>query len=94
MFSDEVSLERGSGGDQIWVWRLLSQKWDPEMIEGEPRKDIRQMFWGCFWYRARSWLVDMKRDGNGAHNGYTALSLLQAYEEGLQDRYEPGMIFQ
>ena len=94
IFSGEVSFERGSGRDQIWVWRTPSQKWDREMIDNYSGKDIRQMFWGCFWFGCRSNLISMKRDDTTARNGYSAFSLIQAYEEGLRHLYTPGLIFQ
>ena len=33
IFLDECSVERGTGGRRVWVWRTPSQKWDKEMIE-------------------------------------------------------------
>ena len=36
----------------------------------------------------------MNRDFGSRLNGYTAMSLLQAYKEGLQGLYKPGLIFQ
>ena len=32
MWSDECSVERGRGKAQEWCFRIVAQKWDPEMI--------------------------------------------------------------
>ena len=73
IFSDECSLERGSGGQRIWVFRTPSQKWDKEMIEPYKKgKDIRIMIWGGIWIGGRSDVVMMTRDEDSKKKSFTA----------------------
>ena len=44
MWSDECSVERGTGKNREWVFRTPVQKWDREMIETYKKgKDISVM---------------------------------------------------
>jgi len=47
-FSDECSVQRGSGRETEWVFRFPHEKYRPDMItEKEKGKKISQMVWGC-----------------------------------------------
>lgn len=94
MFSDETSVERGSGNNAVWVFRKPSQKWDLPMIDTQSiHKGLSQMFWGCFWWNGRSKLIDMRRDHQANKRGYSALSYLSTLEDGFIDIYQPGYTF-
>ena len=95
VFSDECSLDRGTGNDRRWVWRTRSQKWDRDkLIAKRTGKDLCQMFWGAIWGRGcRTELVALTRDENAASRGYSARSYIETLEEGFMGHYEPGMAF-
>jgi hypothetical protein len=98
-FSDECSVEVGSGADREWCFRFASEKYDPEMVqEKEKSKRPSQMVWACFWVTrngrvGRSKLVIMRRDPTSLRGGYSASSYLETLEEGLLLHYKPGDIF-
>ena len=94
IFSDECSVERGTGKDNVWVFRTPQQEWDPQMIEEYQGKDISQMFWAAFWYGGRSDLFPMERDETSQRNGFSAKSLLLIFYKAFQTFWEPGMTFQ
>jgi hypothetical protein len=61
IWSDERSLERGSGKQRTWCFRIPDSKWDPKNIQTYTcGKDIRVMVWGCFWdnRRTKYYLID------------------------------------
>lgn len=97
LFSDECSVERGTGRVRLWVFRKPNEKFRaPGMIdEVKKGKDLSQMFWAAVWGTGeRTELVMMERDNLGARLGYTRNSYIWALEEGLIPVYEPGQIFQ
>lgn len=72
IFSDECSLERGSGGARVWAFRTPAQKWDKEMIEPYKKgKDIRIMIWGGIWIGGRSDVIMMVRDEDIKKRSFT-----------------------
>jgi hypothetical protein len=67
-FSDECSVQKGSGANQEWCFRFPWERWKPEMITavGTSRKP-QQMVWAAIWLDERgrprrSKLVIMNRD--------------------------------
>ena len=100
MFSDECSVEVGSGASREWAFRFPSEKYEYKMIQekdkgGKPS----QMVWGCFWVDTRgrigrSELVIMTRDPTSPRGGYSAESYIKTLQEGLMPYYRPGQIFQ
>ena len=94
IWSDECSVERGSGKRREWVFRILSQKWDKEMIQGVPKgKDISVMIWAAFWGAGRSDIYALERDFEAKKHGYSANSYIQVLEDNLIDIYNPDLIF-
>jgi transposase len=88
-FSDECSIQKGSGHEQEWCFRYPWQKWNREMIspQSTSRKPA-QMVWASIWLDERgqprrSPLVIMKRDSNAPHNGYSAQSYIDTLQKGL-----------
>jgi hypothetical protein len=74
-WSDECSLERGSGARRTWAFRTASQKWNKEMIQPYTKgKDISVMIWGAIHGEGRSDIVIMERDPDSEKSGYTANS--------------------
>ena len=98
-FSDECSVERGSGHNTTWVWRLPSQKWNHEMIEEAPTgRQPARMVWGEIWLTEdgearRSPLIVMTRDPSSPGGGYTAWSYQKALREGFLSSYDPDELF-
>ncbi|KAK0513618.1 hypothetical protein JMJ35_003982 [Cladonia borealis] len=54
IWSDECSVERGTGKDRAWVFRLPHQKWTKEMIQ--PKKCARDPNSGRQGYSAASYI--------------------------------------
>ena len=51
IWSDESSVERGSGKKREWMFRTPSQKWHKEMIQPTSKgKDIKVMVWAALIY--------------------------------------------
>ena len=100
MFSDECSVEVGTGKDRQWSFHYPWEKYGHRFIEEkEKAHGLRQMVWGAIWLDSRgrphrSELVIMSRDAEAQKNGYTGRSYIQALEEGLLPFYEPGVRFQ
>jgi hypothetical protein len=48
LWSDECSVEQGSGKQWQWVFCTPAQKWDKEMIQSYNKdKDKSVMVWAC-----------------------------------------------
>jgi transposase len=98
-FSDECSVQKGSGGDQDWCFRFPWEKWKPEMLDptGTSRKPAR-MVWACVWLDERgrprrSKLIIMERDPNAKKRGYSAKSYMEALTKGLLPHYWRSQLF-
>jgi hypothetical protein len=94
MWSDECSVERGSGAAPQWVFRTPPQKWDKEMVQTYKKgKDISVMVWGCFWGDGRSDLYILDRDFESKKHGYSANSYIEVLDAELAGHHQPGLIF-
>jgi len=63
IWTDECSVERGTGKSRKWVFRTPVDKWKKENIQAVPKgKDVSVMVWGAFWGDGRSDLNKMERD--------------------------------
>ena len=95
IWSDECSIERGSGKDRSWVFRLPHQKWDKEMVDTYKKgKDISVMVWAAFsGALGRSSLYVMDRDAESKKGGYSARSYLEVLEENIPRCYDFGLTF-
>jgi transposase len=98
-FSDECSVQKGSGSNQEWAFRFPWEKWKPKMISpsGTSRAP-QQMVWGAIWLdergRARrSNLVIMERDLNAKKHGYSAQSYIEALTKGLLPHWRRSQLF-
>lgn len=95
IFSDECSVERGTGKRREWVFRTPSQKWDQEMIQPYKKgHDVSVMVWAAIWGGGRSQLVRLKADSEAAKKGFTANSYIEVLDDHLLDFYQPDMTFQ
>lgn len=98
-FSDECSVQKGSGHNQEWVFRFPSEKWKRAMLTtlGTGRKPA-QMVWASIWLDERgqprrSQLVITERDPDAPRGGYTSKSYIKALTEGLLPHYRRSQLF-
>jgi transposase len=98
-FSDECSVQKGSGHNQEWCFRYPWEKWKKEMISevGTSRKPA-QMVWASIWVDERgcarkSDLVIMDRDFNAPKHGYSSQSYLEALRKGLLPYWRRTQLF-
>jgi transposase len=98
-FSDECTIEKGTGQNQEWVFRFLWETWNLNMIQTYGTgKRPSQMVWACIWldkrgHPRRSPLVIMERDPDAPRYGYTSKSYIQALTEGLLPRWRRSQQF-
>ena len=94
MFSDECSVERGTGKKQIWVFGQSKDKWKPAMVETYTTgKNLRIMVWGMFWGAGRSSLYIMDRDFESKKYGYTANSYIEVLDTQVARHHAEGLWF-
>ena len=98
-FSDECSVQKGSGGNLQWCFRFPWEKWKREMLEpvGTSRRPA-QMVWACVWLdergvARRSKLVIMERDPDAKMRGYSGKSYMEALTKGLLPHYRRSQLF-
>jgi transposase len=95
MWSDECSVERGKGGEIVWVWGYSKDKWKPNMVETYKKgKGMSVMVSAAFWGDGqRSDLLILERDFESKKNGYSANSYLALLEELVVPNYTDDLIF-
>ena len=95
LWSDECSVERGSGKSREWCFRTPAQKWDKEMIQTYKKgKDKTVMVWACFGGNgARSNLVFMPGDPDSKKGDVTSLVYIEVLADEVPTLWEPGLIF-
>ena len=94
IWSDECSVEKGSGKDRTWVFRFPDEKWTKKMIDPYPKgKGVSVMVWAAFWGQGRSDLYKLARDFEAKKHGYSANSYIEVLEDNLLGIWEPGLIF-
>ena len=96
VFSDECSVERGTGKARDWVFRTPQQKWDPKMLSVYSKgKGVSVMVWAAIYDGCkRSELVIMERDPESKRGGYSTNSYIATLEQGLLPIHPEGMTFQ
>jgi len=95
IFTDECSLERGSGKRPQWTWCYAKHRLDPVNVSTYNKgKDISIMIWGAIWKNHRSDVVVMTRDPESPRGGYSANSYIQVLENQVPAIYRQGMKWQ
>ena len=95
IFSDECSVERGTGKRPQWVWRHTGQAYDKDKVQPTNKsKDVSVMVWAAISKDQLSDLIVMRRDMSSRNQGYTANSYIDALQLGLLSIWEPSKIFQ
>lgn len=98
-FSDECSVQKGSGHQREWCFRYPDEKWKADMItELTPSQGPQQMVWGAIWvdsrgHPRRSSLIMMERDSDTPRGGYSNQSYIQVLRQGLLPHWRPGQIY-
>ena len=95
IWSDECSVERGTGKERGWVFRFPDEKWTKQMIQPYKKgKGVSVMVWGAFYSRGeQSGLLRLGRDPDAKKNRYTAASYVGVLDEELPTLFEPGLLF-
>jgi len=98
-FSDECSVQRGSGRDTQWSFGCFDERYDKDKVtEVTTSRGKRQMVWAAIWVTpggrvGRSPLVIIGRDESAPRRGYTSQSYQNALDHGLISFYKPGERF-
>jgi transposase len=98
-FSDECSVQRGSGADREWSFGYPYEKFDHNKVtEVTTDRGKQQMVWASIWVTSggrvgRSPLVIMERDYTNPGHGYGSQSYIDALDIGLLPYYQPGEQF-
>ena len=95
IWSDECSVEKGSGKQRQWVFRLPKEKWNKEMIQPVPKgKGVSVMVWAAFGEMTgqifTNWLVILLRRRWGTRRTHIWKELLS---DNLLGIWQPGLIF-
>jgi len=84
VFSDECSIESGSGHRRGWVFRYTNEAYARQMVEPVSKSGTTsQMIWAAFSAETKSQLYVMTRDPLARRNGYTARNYIQILEDQL-----------
>ena len=95
IFTDECSIERGSGKRPTWIWCYKHQRLNPANVSTYNKgKDLSIMIWAGIWLGDRSNIHFLRRDESSKHGGYSAASYQEVLEEQVPQIYELGMIWQ
>jgi transposase len=94
IWSDECSVELGTGKRPEYCFRTPQQKWDKDKIQAYHKgKACTVMVWAAFCGFRRSQLVYMPGDPEAKHGGVTAAVYQEILEDELPTLWEPGLIF-
>jgi transposase len=98
-FSDECSIQKGSGHTTEWCFRYDDEKWKTKMVtQLSTARKPAQMVWAAVWLDERgrprrSDLIIMQRDPDAPHGGYSAQSYIQALQQGLLPHWRDSQLF-
>jgi Transposase/DDE superfamily endonuclease len=96
LWSDECSVERGTGVLREWVFRRRHDyPYFPGLVQTYPKgKQPSVMIWAGFsGLMGRSALVPMINDPDAPHGGYSARSYIVTLEQGLLPIYDYRLTF-
>jgi len=95
IFTDECSLERGSGKRPVWIWCYKHQRLSPGFVQTYDKgKNLSIMIWAGVWLGDRSNIAFLQYDNAAPKKGYSARSYEWILEDQIPQIYEPGMIWQ
>ena len=94
IWSDECSVERGSGVRREWVFRTPEQKWYRHFVQPYKKgKDIKIMIWAAIWGNEKCDAFALNRDFESEKMGYSSNSYIELLTECLLAIWEPGLVF-
>jgi transposase len=95
IWSDECSVERGKGGEIVWVWGHHTDKWKPTHVETyKSGKQMSIMVSAAFWGNGeRSDLLILERDFESKKHGNSANSYITILEQLVVPNYTDDLIF-
>ena len=94
VWSDECSIERGSGMKKEWVYRVPEDKYKPFAIQARMHSGrVSVMVWAAFSWHRRSELVVMKKDPQAPRGGVTGRVYLEMLQEQLPTMMDHDSIF-
>jgi transposase len=96
IFTDECSIELGSGKRGKWVFRLnrVEEKWKLKYVQPIKKgKGVRIMVWAAICGNSRSDLLQLAPDFESKKQGYSSVSYIEILEEMVPTIYEPGLVF-
>ena len=94
IWSDECSVERGSGKQRKWVFCLPQEKWNKNIIhEAKKGQDISVMVWAAFWEAEQSELYELKQNFEIKKQSYSANFYIQILKNNLLGIWESDFIF-
>ena len=94
IWSNECSVERGSGVRRQWAFRTPEQKWHRHFVQPYKKgQDIKIMIWAAIWGDQKCDTFALNRDFESEKFGYTANSYIELLEECLLAIWEPGLLF-
>ena len=95
IFSDECSVERGTGKRRQWMFRTSAEKWNKEMIQSYKKEhDVSVMIWAAIHDEDRSELIRLSRDFEAKKKGYSVNSYIEILNKHLLKIYRLYMTFQ
>lgn len=89
-FTDECSIELGSGQKRPWVWRHSGEQWLPEMIAQRPPRGVTVMIWAALRADGRIKLVFCDDYLVGDNEKITSNVYVSMLEDIIPELYEPG----
>jgi transposase len=98
-FSDECSIQKGSGHNHEWCFRFEWEKWKRKMIsEISTSRKPAQMVWASVWLDERgrprrSKLIIMQRDFNAPKGGYSTQRYIETLKQGLLPYWRRSQLF-
>jgi transposase len=84
IWSDECSVERGSGKQRKWIFYRPSDKWRQDLIDGRKKgKNHRVIIWAALSGHTQSSVVILAHDPEAARGGCTSRGYLKLIQEHL-----------
>ena len=93
-WSDECSIQRGSGKQPIWVFRTPGEKWLEECLDPQlPKGTISIIIWAAFAGKQKGIIRILRGNPNIRRGGIRKEDILQLYQETLPQMVENNEVF-
>jgi hypothetical protein len=84
-YSDEMSIEIGSGGRPVWVWRHKGEAWVPDFMNEEEPKGVTVMVWAGISAHGTTDLFFPRGDPDSERQGVSARTYVEMLEQALPE---------